>query len=320
MTIWLLQIVIGCVVLGLGAERFIVSTSGLAQRWGIPPIVAGIILLGFGTSLPEMIVSGMAAWQGHAAMGVGNAIGSCITNIGLVLGVTALIRPMRVNSTLLKREFPVMFLLMGCASALMFDHELSRLDGLLLMLALLFLMGWLVMLAKQNDWDDDPLTAEYKKETKDPMSMYPIMIWMVIGGAGLFWGASLIVSGAKSLAFALGWSDTLIGLTVVAVGTSLPELATTCIAAIKNEPEMAVGSIVGSNMFNMLGVLAMPALIHPGPIDQAFLTRDLPVLLGFTLLLFVMAYGFRQKTGQINRIEALMLLVGFVVYTWLLFR
>ncbi len=313
-----LAIIGGFALLMWSAERFVLGGSALARNLGVSPLIIGMVVMGFGTSLPEMLVSGIAAGNGNPALGIGNAIGSNIANVGLVLGVTALIVPLTVASGTLKREYPVLFGVMLLAGVLLWDGELSRLDGIVLFSGFFLVMGWMVWQGMNGRKDGkDPLVAELETEIPADMSTGAALLWALLGLVILIASSRLLVWGAVEVAQSFGVSDLIIGLTIVAIGTSLPELAASVMSALKGEDDMAVGNVLGSNMFNLLAVLALPGLILPSTLDAAVMQRDFPVMIGLTIALFVMAYGFRGP-GRINRIEGGLLLAAFVAYmAWL---
>ncbi len=322
-----LAVIAGLVFLVWSAERFVLGAAGLARNLGVSPLIIGMTIMGFGTSAPEMLVSGMAASSGNPGMGIGNALGSNIANIALVLGVTALIMPLTVDSGILRREFPVLFAATLLAGALMLDGELGVLDGAILLGSTALLIFWMIWLGKRSQSVPsgtpataslaDPLTGEFEREVPTSLSTGQAVFWAVLGLVALVLSSRLLVWGAVNIAQDLGVSDLVIGLTIIAIGTSLPELAASVMSALKGEDDMAVGNIIGSNMFNLLAVLALPGLIAPSVLEPAVLQRDFPVVLGLTFVLFLMAYGFRGP-GRINRLEGGLLLACFVGYmTWL---
>ena len=240
-------ILLGLAVLVWSADRFVLGASAVARNYGISPLIIGMTILGFGTSAPEMLVSGMAAWEGNPTIGVGNALGSNIANIALVLGFTAIVSPMVVRSKVLKREFPLLFLVMGLAAVLMIDNDLSRVDGFILLSGVVVMLWWMIRLARQEQTGEEPLEAEFDDEIPADMSTGRALFWLVLGLVLLMVSSQLLVWGAVNVAHYFGVSDLIIGLTIIAIGTSLPELAATVSAALKKEHEMAIGNIIGSN-------------------------------------------------------------------------
>lgn len=311
---FIIAIITGLVVLGWSANRFVAGASGLARSFSVSPMIIGLTIVAFGTSAPEMLVSAMAAWQGNSGIAIGNAVGSNIANIALVLGIAALIAPLTVHSQTLNREFPLMLLVMLAALALIWDSRLSRLDGLLLSTCMVVLVVWTIHLAR-NASPDDPLETEFAAEMPAAVSAGRNG-WLLFSGLVLLLISSrLMVWGAVGLAQTLGLSDLVIGLTIVAVGTSLPELAATIVAARKGEHDIAVGNVVGSNMFNILAVLGIAGIIGPSEFDTAVLTRDFPLMIGLTVALYFMARGFRNSGhGSIQRWEGIVLVAVFVAY------
>jgi cation:H+ antiporter len=295
------------------ADHFVLGASATARNLGVSPLIIGLTIVGFGTSAPEMLVAVFAAGGGNPGLAVGNAIGSNIANIALVLGATAVIVPMTVHSGILKREYPLLLIstLLACA-LLVFDNHLGRLDGLLLGLALLAILFWLIK-RSMGERDSDPIQLEYEKEIPAHMPMKKALWLLIAGLLVLLLSSRLLVWGAVNLATMLGVSDLIIGLTIVAIGTSLPELAASIMSARKNEHEMAIGNVIGSNMFNTLGVLGITGLIHPAGLDPGVLSRDLPLMFILTLILFIISFGFRSA-GRINRPEGGFLLLVFFGY------
>jgi len=308
---------IGAVVLGLAllvwsADRFIVGAAGIAANLGVAPLLVGMTVVAIGTSAPEMLVSAVAAWDGNTGLAIGNAIGSNITNIGLVVGAAAVVRPLTVSSETLRREFPMMFLIMLAALGLIADGYLGRLDGLLLVLGG-GLMIYLVVRIGATTGAGDPLSGEYAAEIPTGLSTGRAILWASAGLGLLLLSSRLLVWGAVNIAQVFGVSDLLIGLTIVAIGTSLPELAASVAGAARGEPDIAMGNVIGSNMFNLLPVLGLPGLVHPAPMPVDALHRDYPVMLFLSVVLLGMAYGFRGPR-RINRLEGALLLLMFAGY------
>ena len=308
---------VGLILLTYGADRFVDGAAATAANFGVQPLLIGLVIVGFATSTPEMLVSGVAALNGNPTMGIGNAIGSNIANIGLVLGVTAILAPLTVRSQILQREFPIMFAALLFASFLLWDRSLTRVDGVLLVGGLFvafFCTVWLGLRARSTD----PFVQEFDDELAGQMSTTGAFFWIVAGLAMLLIGSNLLVSGAVEIARHFGLSDIVIGLTIVAVGTSLPELAASIISALKKQPEIALGNVIGSNMFNALGVLATPALIRPTEFGAEVIRRDVPIMLALTVALFLMSWSYKRP-GRINRIEGMLLLSAFIGYQYFLF-
>lgn len=314
----IIAIIGGFLLLVWSADRFVLGASATARNLGISPLIIGLTIVGFGTSAPELMVSAIASWQGNQALAMGNAIGSNIVNIAMVLSVSALVAPIVVKSGILKRELPIMLLVMLFALALMLDGEMSRGDGLMLILGMCVMIYWVTMLGLRTRVSD-PILDEFDTEIPRQMPMSKAVMWLVIGMLMLFISSKILVWGAVDIAHFFGISDLVIGLTIIAIGTSLPELAAAVMSAYKNEHDLAIGNVIGSNMFNLLGVLAMPGLISPGAIPSEILSRDYPVMIGVTIALFMMAYGFRGH-GRINRLEAAAMLAVYILYLLYLYH
>ncbi len=315
----LIAIVAGFALLVWGADRFVIGASATARNLGVSPLIIGLTIVGFGTSAPEMLVSAMAAWAGNPVMGVGNALGSNITNIGLVLGVTALIVPLSVRSETLKREFPLLFVVMLIALTLLLDGEMHRSDGIILLVGLASLIYWMVALGLRERRGADPMASEYTDEIPAHMPMSKAVFWLLLGLVILMASSRILVWSAVNVAQWFGVSDLIIGLTIVAIGTSLPELAASVMSALKGEHDIAIGNVLGSNMFNLLAVLGMPGLIHPSVMPEELMSRDFPTMIGLTIALFVMGYGF-LRPGHVTRAEGGLLLLGYLAYLAMLYH
>ncbi len=311
-------IITGLILLTWSAGRFVTGSSALALSFNVSPLIIGLTIVAFGTSAPEMLVSAMAAWQGNSGIAIGNVIGSNIVNMTLVLGIAALITPLTISSQILNREFPLTLVVMLFALALIYDGVLSRLDGLLLMAGMILVVLWTLHLAHSAS-AHDPLTTSFSEEMPEVNSKRHTW-WLVISGLVILLISSrLLVWGAVGIAHNFGISDLVIGLTIVAVGTSLPELAASVVAARKGEHDIAVGNVVGSSLFNILAVLGIAGIIGPGSFDTNILTRDYPLMISLAIVLFFMARGLRSSGhGTIQRWAGGMLLAVFVIYqAWL---
>ena len=318
--IWLfwLAIIAGLALLVWSADRFVVGASALAHNLGVSAIVIGMVIMGFGTSAPEMFVAAIASYGGNPSIAVGNALGSNIANVALVLGASALIRPLTVASKTLRREFPVLFLITGFTLLLMLDHELSRAEGMLLLLGCAAMVVWLLWLAKSSSHKGDPLEAEFEAEVPANIPNKIALFWIFLGLILLIASSQLLVWGAVNIAKIFGVSDLVIGLTIVAIGTSLPEVAVSITGAIKGEDDIAIGNVIGSNMFNLLAVMGVGVSIAPTPLSNEVLSRDFLVMSALTVALFVMSVGYNAKPGRINRFEAFLLLLAYAAYLlWL---
>jgi cation:H+ antiporter len=315
----LLAIIGGFVLLTWSADRFVVGAAAVAWNLNVSPLIIGLTIVSIGTSAPEMLVSGMAALQGNTGLSVGNAIGSNIINIGLVLGITALIAPLAVHSRILSRELPVLLAIMAIAWLLLLDGSLGRLDGTLLLCGMALMLAWMTYVGIQSRDSRDPLTREYTEEIQTGLGMGRAVFWLVVGLVFLLISSRILIWGAVSVAQQFGVSDLIIGLTIVALGTSLPELAASVAGVLKQEHDIVIGNIIGSNIFNLLAVLGLPGIISPGPIDAAVMERDYIAMVILTIFLFAMAYGFRGGARRINRYEGGVLLLIFISYQSLLY-
>ncbi|MEX1199488.1 MAG: calcium/sodium antiporter [Methylophaga sp.] len=306
-------IVVGLIFLVWSADKFIEGAAVTAKHFGMSPLLIGMVIVGFGTSAPEMVVSALASLQGNPGIALGNAYGSNITNIALILGLTAVISPILVHSQVLRKEMPVLIAITALAAFQLADGHLSRLDAVVLMVVFFILMGWSIYQGMTSK--DDTLGNEMQGEVDAySMPLKKAIFWLVVGLVVLVLSSRLLVWGAVDIAVALGVSDLIIGLTIVAIGTSLPELASSLMAVKKGEHDMAIGNVIGSNMFNTLTVVGIAGLISPMAVEPDVLRRDVAVMAGLTILLFIFAYGFRRP-GRINRIEGGVLLTAFVAYT-----
>jgi len=309
----IISLVSGFILLIWSADEFTNNGAKIANIFKISPLIIGLLIFGFGTSAPEMLVSGLAAYEGHPELSIGNAFGSNIFNIALVLGITAIILPIKVKQDILKKEWLYLMVSTLIAGILIWDGHLSFTDGLILLSMLtLFLIYTFVASKKGSHQEFDNLCVEVK-----PDQTGKVWLMLFVSFVVLLVSAKLVVWGGSELATSFGVSDLLIGLTVVALGTSLPELAVSISSALKKQHEMVVGNIIGSNLFNTVGVLAIPSLILPFDVPMEVSTRDYPFMLGLTILLFIFSYKFK-KEGVISRLEGLLLLVLLAVYLYFL--
>jgi cation:H+ antiporter len=309
---------VGFVAVVWGADRFVYGAAGLASNLGVSRLVIGLTIVAFGTSAPEMLVSGMAAAAGSREMGIGNAIGSNITNVTLVLGAAALVHPLSIHSRLLIREIPILFLSMAVAWAFLWDGELSRVEGLVLLAGMFVLVVWIALQGSREERQDPDALAGGSEDDEIPRSLPTrrAIGMLLVGLLFLLVGSRVLVWGAVGIARDLGVSELVVGLTLVALGTSLPELAASVAAARHGEQDIAVGNVIGSNMFNLLGVLALPGIIAPGPVDRVVVVRDFPIMVGVTLLLLLMAVNNRNHIG---RKRGITLILVFIIYFVALF-
>ena len=313
MALAVLAIIGGFALLVWSADRFVEGAAATAQHAGMPSLLIGMVVVGFGTSAPEMVVSAMAALDGKPDIALGNALGSNIANTGLILGITALIAPIAVHSKIVRRELPLLLTIGVLAGVLLWDNALTRIESLLLLAGFFGLIGWSIFAALGSR--DDVLATEMEQElAARSMPLGRALFWLAAGLILLIVSSRILVWGAVDIAQALGVSDLVIGLTIIALGTSLPELAASVIAARKGEHDIAIGNVVGSNMFNLLAVIGIAGVIAPmQSVAAEVLSRDWPTMMAMTIALFVMAYGFRGA-GRINRVEGLLLLASYLAY------
>ncbi len=320
MLLFIIAVILGFIILIWSADQFVDGAASLAQHWGVSPLIIGMLIVGLGTSAPEMLVAASAALQGNAELGIGNAIGSNITNITLVLGVTALMVALPIHSNILKKELPLVLAAGLLSWYLLSDGEFSRIDGVILLSGLFIIIGWMIYTAKNNRNKHDPLLEEGAEEIPAEMPFKKALLWMIAGLLLLMLSSKMLVWGASNIAMLLGISDLIIGLTIVAIGTSLPELAATISSARKGETDLAIGNIVGSNLFNTLGVLAIPALIAPSMVSAPVLSRDMPIMIGLTVLLMIFGIGcYKEARYRLIFWNGAVFLGLFVAYEGLLY-
>lgn len=314
MLLFTLAIILGLVLLIWSADKFIEGAASTANHLGMPPLLIGILVVGFGTSAPEMVVSAIAALEGNSSLALGNALGSNIVNIALILGATALISPIIVESTIIKKEMPLLMLIVVLIGYMLIDNTLTMLEGIILLTGFFLLIAWSVIMGLKNK--RDALAKEVNAELKiHAMSLGTSLLWLLIGLVVLVLSSRLLVWGAVGVAKDLGISDLIIGLTIVALGTSLPELASSIIAARKGEHDIAIGNIVGSNMFNILAVIGIATIIKPMEfIEAEIFNRDWSIMAVLTFMLFLMAFNVNRTNGRITRLKGAILLCSYIAY------
>jgi len=309
-----LAVLLGLAILVWSADRFVEGAAATAQHFSVPPLLIGMVVVGFGTSAPEMVVSAISAVEGNPGIALGNAYGSNIANIALVLGVTALISPVLVHSSILRKELPLLLGVTLLAVYQVWDGEITRLDALVLLLAFFIIMGWTIWNGLKKGTDS--LAADLEEDLAGKnLTLKLALLWLVVGLLLLVVSSRLLVWGSVEVAQSLGVSDLIIGLTIVAIGTSLPELASSVAAARKGEHDMALGNILGSNLFNTLAVVGIAGAIHPLGFGPEVFSRDAMLMLLLTLALFVLGYGYKKRQGSINRLAGVALLACYVAYT-----
>ncbi len=309
---FVIYMVCGLVLLVWGADRFVHGAAASARNMGIAPLLIGLTVVAFATSSPEILVSVVASLRGEPTLAIGNAIGSNIVNIGLVLGMTALIRPIKLESATLRREMPALLAVSLLTVSLFLDTYLSRIDGIVMLTGLVIVMIWLARLGSRSA-ANDPIKRDYEAEIPTDVSMKMAITWTVVGLVTLLIGAEWLVTGAIGIAQNLGVSEVVIGITIVALGTSLPELTVSIVSALKGEYGLAIGNIVGSNIFNLLAVIGIAATIEPAALAPSVLSLHIFVMVAFTLVLFAMTYDYDGK-AKLSRMEGIALLIAYVAY------
>ncbi|GGA96328.1 calcium/sodium antiporter [Agarivorans gilvus] len=314
-----LLLVLGLALLVWSADRFVFGAAAIANNFGLPPMIIGLTIVALGSSAPEIMVSATASLEGKMNTAVGNVIGSNITNITLVLGLTALLKPLMVSSTTLFRELPMVVGATAFAGWILHDQQLGYTEGLLLLALFFGLMAYLIFnsIKHRSDSNKDPMIDEAEAEIPHDVTTPKALFWLLVGMILLPLSADILVGSASEIARYFGMSDLVIGLTIIAIGTSLPELAACIAGVVKKEDDLVLGNIIGSNLFNILAVLAVPALLAPGEIDAFAAGRDFYVMMGVTVALFIMAMGF-GKTRKISRWEGGLLFSAFIGYQILL--
>lgn len=313
MTAPIIAVLSGLILLVWSADRFVDAAAATARNLNIPPLLIGMVVIGFGTSAPEMVVSVISASQGNPGIALGNAYGSNISNIALILGMTAIICPIAVHSQVLRKELPVLIAITVLAAFQLRDGEITRADAYVLLVVFIGLMGWTIWLGLRIK--SDALGSEIEKTlASEVMSLRQSLFWLILGMCLLIVSSRMLVWGAVEIAQALGVDDVVIGLTIVAIGTSLPELASAIIATRKGEHDLILGNVLGSNLFNTLAVVGIAGVIQPMQVEPQVFSRDIMVMGVLTVSLYVICYGFRGP-GRINRFEGGALLASYVAYT-----
>ncbi|MDH3373884.1 MAG: calcium/sodium antiporter [Gammaproteobacteria bacterium] len=307
-----LEVVGGLLLLIWGADRFVHGAAATARNMGVAPILIGLTIVAFATSAPEILVSVVAAIRGEPGLAIGNAIGSNIVNIGLVLGCVVIVRPIQLRSDTLRREMPALLAVSLLTVSLFLDSYLSHIDGVVMLTGLVIVMIWLARLGMRSA-PSDPIKKEYEDEIPANVTTRTAIIWLLIGLASLLVGAHLLVDGSIEIARFLGVSEVVIGILLVALGTSLPELAVSLVSALRGEYGLAIGNIVGSNIFNLLAVIGIAATIAPSALAPSVLSLHIFVMVAFTLVLFAMTYEYDGK-NELSRIEGVALVIAFIAY------
>jgi cation:H+ antiporter len=305
-------ILAGFALLMWGADRFVSGAGSLASALGVPPLLIGLTVVGFATSAPEILVSISAASSGLTNMAVGNALGSNIANIGLVLGITVLITPISGElSSTLSKEMPLLVLLTPATLILFLDGSLDMTDAIILLTGLVVFLFWMTRTGIKLT--SDPLDTEIEDEFNIHLDLRPAILWLLVGFLALILGANLLVTGAEFLARTWGLSELVIGATIVAVGTSLPELAVSVVSAYRGDTSIAIGNVIGSNVFNLLAVVGVAGLVNPSEVDDTVLTLHYPVMILLTIALLRIVYNPFGKKG-LGRLMGFGLLTSFLAY------
>ncbi|WP_070969982.1 calcium/sodium antiporter [Vibrio sonorensis] len=304
-------LIVGLVLLVWSADKLVFGAAALARNVGISPLVIGMTILAMGSSAPEMMVSATAALDGKTDTAVGNVIGSNIANIALILGITALIKPLSISSPVLRRELPLMMGVTLLAGLLLWDSYLGFYEGVLLFVLFTVFILAMLRISRNEKKNGDAFIEEQESEIPEGVSNAKAGIWVVVGLILLPFAANMLVDNAVVIAKIFGMSDLVIGLTIIAVGTSLPELAASLAGVLKGEDDMAVGNIIGSNVFNILAVMGIPGILNPSVLSEYAMGRDFWVMLALSLLLVAMALG---KSRSINRFEGTFLFACFIAY------
>ncbi|MBV1960180.1 MAG: calcium/sodium antiporter [Oleibacter sp.] len=311
----LAAILLGLVFLVWSADKFVIGAAATARHLGMSPLLVGLTIVSIGTSAPEMFVSAMASLDGAGNLAIGNAIGSNIANIALVLGITALVAPIPLQRGLLKKELPLLMLISLLAGVVLMDLTLDLTDALILIAALVFALY--LMFQQSSDSGESVMDSDEAEEIENTPTAKAVF-WLVAGLLILMASSKALVWGATGIASAMGVSDLIIGLTIVAIGTSLPELAASVTSALKGHHDIAIGNVIGSNIFNLLAVMPIPGILAVTAVDSMALYRDYAVMMGLTvalILLFIINY----RTGILGRVSGTLLTTSYAAYMFILF-
>jgi len=311
--IYFLPVLLVPLVLAWGAERFVDGASALSFNLGMSPLLIGILVMGFGTSLPELLVSLFSSATGNSGLSLGNAYGSNIVNIGLVLGLAAVMSPVIVQNHVVRRELPLLILATAITAVLVMDFELSRSDGITLLVLFVVLLVYLIRASSRASARQEETNFQDKLQ-EHPVPLGKSVSSLLVGLAVIAICSAVLVWSAQGIVTNLGLSELVVGVVVLALGTSLPELAVIVVAARRGEHELALGNVIGSNLFNTLAVVGIASIIAPYVVDPELVTRDMPVMFAFTGVLVVMAYGWGRRSGVVNKVEGGVLLLAFACY------
>jgi len=309
----IVAVILGLALLVWSADRFVEGAAASAKHLGVSTLIIGITIIGFGTSAPEIGVSIIAVLENTPDIAIGNALGSNIANIGLILGITAILVPIPVASRMLKVEYPILLIATAVMVWCLFDLKLGFSDGILLLGLLGFSLYVLIREHRRHPVDYAKADHE-SEEMVHEMSIATAIGWLLLGLILLVGSSKLLVWGASNIAISFGISELIIGLTIVALGTSLPELAASIAALKKDQPDLAIGNVIGSNLFNSLAVIGLPAMLIEFNVNQSAFTRDVPVVVGMTLVLLLMSRFPSELPRHLTRVKGILLLTGFVIY------
>lgn len=309
-------LIVGLILLVWSADRLVFGAAALAKNVGISPLVIGMTIIAMGSSAPEMMVSATAALSGKTDTAVGNVLGSNIANIALILGISAIIKPLSINSGILRREMPLMLGVTILTGIILWDNHLGFYEGIFLMVLFVLFILSMIKIGRDEKNSGDSFLKEQESEIPEGVHTKRAVIWLVVGLILLPISADILVHNAVIIAKYFHMSDLVIGLTIIAIGTSLPELAASLAGILKGEDDMAVGNIIGSNVFNILAVMGIPGIIHPSVLSEHAMGRDYWVMLTISVLLLVVSLG---KSRSINRIEGTILFLCFIAYQTYLF-
>lgn len=306
-----LSIIIGLALLVWSADRFISGAMGLAHHLDVSPLIVGIIVVGFGTSAPELFISAIAAIRDTTGLAVGNAIGSNITNIALILGITACLTPLVVRDSIFRREFPILLIATAVTWLFIRDQLLTLVEGSVLILLMFLVLYLLSQFTPDNTEELESSTDSKSNEPSKSLSYH--IFWLLFGLVVLLISSDMLVTASVELAQMFGVSDVIIGLTIIAIGTSLPELAASVTGALKHHTDLAIGNIIGSNIFNILGVISIPAFITHYPIPADAINKDFVIMTGLMLLLIALAF-ITRKRGGLSKLSGIIFISCFIAY------
>lgn len=315
MLIAIISMVISLIVLIYSADKFVEGAANIATYFNVPNILVGVVIIGFGTSMPEMLVSALSALNGNPSIALGNAYGSNIANIGLILGLSVLLTPIILKAQVILREIPILIFTLLITFYFLSDLSLSRTEAVLLLIVFIIAMGYSIIKAKKNHELDDDLDI-------NQLSIKASIMWTIIGLVLLLVSSKFLVSAAVDIARFWGISDLVIGLTVVAVGTSLPELASSLAAIKQGKHDIVIGNIMGSNLFNTLVVVGITGVITPIAVEHNIISRDIPFMFIFTAILIPLAIGkifFMKRIFKLSRVSGAILLIAYTFYNYIIF-